>query len=192
MLSPHRRILSKPKSSSKKINKTMYTNVDSWSLPNDSTIHAVRFQNNQTLCCIIFSFWREALWQVVQTIMKLRGPLFSWIEEADQNPQIVCRDDPQEAQMAYIWSYTIGKGPYKGIIENQEIRRVGLSETHASGNREACTHNDWWKANWWNKFQQEGSRRTRNDIVWEFLKGLRTQTTNWRISLSRWSWSDEC
>ena len=41
-----------------------------------------------------------------------------------------------------ILIYTIGKGPHKGIIENQEIRKVGLSETHASGNREASTHND--------------------------------------------------
>ena len=44
--------------------------------------------------------------------------------------------------MAFFLSYTIRKGPYKGIIENQEIRKVGLSETHASGNREASTHND--------------------------------------------------
>ena len=50
------------------------------------------------------------------------------------------------------WSYTVGKGPYKGIIENQLIRKVGLSETHASGNRVASTHNEWWKANWWNKY----------------------------------------
>ena len=31
-----------------------------------------------------------------------RTALFAWIEEADQNPQVKCRDDPQEAQMAYI------------------------------------------------------------------------------------------
>ena len=66
------------------------------------------------------------------------------------------------------WSCAIGKSPSKGIIENQEIRKVGLSETHASGNREASTHNDWWKANWWNKYQQESARRTWNDEVWEF------------------------
>ena len=84
--------------------------------------------------------------------MKLRRPLFAWIEEADKNPLITCRDDPQEALMALYWSFTTGKGPYKGIIENQEIRRVGLSETHASLNREASTRNDWWKANWWNKY----------------------------------------
>ena len=34
------------------------------------------------------------------------------------------------------------KSPYKGIIENQEMMKVGLSETHASENREASTHND--------------------------------------------------
>ena len=51
-----------------------------------------------------------------------------------------------------FWSYTIGTGPYKGIIENQEMMKVCLSETHASGKREAFTYNDWWKANWWNKY----------------------------------------
>ena len=68
------------------------------------------------------------------------------------------------------WSYTIGKSPYKGIIENQEIM-VCLSEAHASGNREAFTYNDWWKANWWNMYQKERSRRTWNDEVWDLLKG---------------------
>ena len=53
------------------------------------------------------------------------------MKDADQNPQVTCRDDPQEAQMAFFFgSSTIGKGPYKGIIENQEIRKVGLSEAH--------------------------------------------------------------
>ena len=69
------------------------------------------------------------------------------------------------------WSYTVGKSLYKGNIENQEIRKVGLSETHASGNREASTHNDWWKANWWNTYHQERSRLTWNDEVWAFLQG---------------------
>ena len=67
---------------------------------------------------------------------------------------------------------------YKGIIENQEIKKVGLLETHASGNREASAHNDWWEANWWNKYQQERSRRTWSDEVWELFKGSETR---WRI-----------
>ena len=37
------------------------------------------------------------------------------------------------------WSYKIGTGPYKGIIEKQKIMKVCLSETHASRNREAFT-----------------------------------------------------
>ena len=69
------------------------------------------------------------------------------------------------------WSCTVGKGPYRGIIKIQEIRKVRLSETHASGNREASAHNDWWKANWRNKYQQERSRRTWNGEVWEFSRG---------------------
>ena len=63
------------------------------------------------------------------------GALFAWIEEANQNPQIL-----------------------SGIIENLEIRKVGLQD--------ACL--DWWKANWWNKYQQERSRRTWKDEVWKF------------------------
>ena len=42
-------------------------------------------------------------------------------------------DDLREAQMAYF--YTIGTGPYKGIIENHKIMKVCLSETYASKRR---------------------------------------------------------
>ena len=44
--------------------------------------------------------------------------------------------------MAYIDLTLLEKVHTKSMIENQEIRKVGLSETHASGNREASTHND--------------------------------------------------
>ena len=108
----------------------MYKHVGSWSLPNDWKNHAMHFGNNQNdaLRCIIFSISRKALWKVVQTVMKLRGPLFAWIEEADQNPQIICRDDPQEVQVSYVDLAQLEKSPSRGIIENQEIRKVGLSE----------------------------------------------------------------
>ena len=124
------------------------------------------------------------------------GALFAWIDETNQNPQIISHDDPQEDPMFYI-DLTHWKSPYKGIIENQEVRKVGLSETLASGNWEASTHNDWWKANWWNKYQQERSRRTWNDEVWEFLKRvLYVHSPNpgdeLKIFLSRWSCCDEC
>ena len=84
------------------------------------------------------------------------------------------------------------KSPYKDIIENQEIRKV-LSETHASGNREASTHNNCWGADWWNKYEQERSTRTWNDEVWDFLNEFCTDTDELNnFLLSRWSWSDEC
>ena len=194
MLSRHRRIIPSLKRSSRRCTK----NVDPWSLPKNSITLAVHFQNHQNdaLRCIIFGIyaWDDVvLTQQPKAVVLQSGALFAWIEKADQNPQIICRDDPQEDQMFYFWSYTIGKSPYKSIIENQEIKKVGLSKTHASGN----LHSLWWKANWRNKYQQERSRRTWNDEVWEFLEGFctythRTQTTNWRFVLSRWSWSDEC
>ena len=53
-----------------------------------------------------------------------------------------CHDDLQEPQRAFFDLTQFGTGPYTGIIENQEIRKVCFSETHASGNREAFTHND--------------------------------------------------
>ena len=171
---------------------TSYIHVDSWSLPHTSIMHAMHFQNHQndTLRCIIFGIYGYGgpkAWHSVRAkiapgtgqVLGSSGPFFAWIEEADPNPQTVCRYDPQEAQMAF--------GPYKGIIANQEIRKVGLSETHASGNREASTHNDWWKADWWNTCQQERSRRTWNDEVWDFFLKVfctntdRIQTTKWRI-----------
>ena len=104
----------------------MYKNVGSWSLPNDSKIHAMHFGNNQNdaLRCIIFSISRKALWKVVQTVMKLRGPLFAWIEEADQNPQIICRDDPQEVQVSYIDLAQLEKVHPKA---SSKIKRLGRS-----------------------------------------------------------------
>ena len=70
------------------------------------------------------------------------------------------------------WSYTIGKGPTQKA--SSKIKRLGRSVSQRRmprKNRQASTHNDWWKANWWNKYQQVRSRRTWNDEVWFFLKG---------------------
>ena len=83
----------------------MYMYVDSWSLPNNSMIHAVYFQNHQndTIRCIIFGIyaWDDVvLTQQPKAVVLQSGALFAWIEEADQNPQMKCRDDLQEAQMA--------------------------------------------------------------------------------------------
>ena len=137
----------------KKINKKMYIYFDSWSLPNNSIIHAVwRGTHPTTEGCgaptlaIICMNWGSRSKSTIY---------ISWWSSRSSN--------------ALFLSYIVGKGPYKGIIENQEKRKVGPSETHASGNREASSHNDWWKANWWNKYQQERSRRTWNGQVWEIL-----------------------
>ena len=45
----------------KKINQKIYIYVESWSLPNNSVIHAMHFQNNQNnaVRCIIFGIYRE-------------------------------------------------------------------------------------------------------------------------------------
>ena len=85
----------------------MYMYVDSWSLPNNSIIHAVHFQNHQNdkLRCIISSTyaWDDVvLTQQPKAVVLQSGALFAWIEEADQNKQITSRDDPQEAQMAFV------------------------------------------------------------------------------------------
>ena len=58
--------------------------------------------------------------------------------------------------------HNIGKGPYKGIIGNKKIMKVCLSETHASGNREAFTYN---------------------------IDGKPTDGTS--TSKKRWTWNDE-
>ena len=81
----------------------------------------------------------------------------------------------------WYWSCKIGTGPCKGIIENQKIMKVCLSKTHASGNREASTHNDWWKSNWWNgMMNSENFERVPNPY------------DELNMFLSRWSRSDEC
>ena len=100
------------------------------------------------------------------------GALFAWIEEAVKIHKVHVM--MMIKKFKWLVSYTVGKSPYKGIIENEQneqIRKVGLSETHASENREASTHNNWWKANYWNTYQQERTRRTWNDEVWEFFMG---------------------
>ena len=113
-------------------------------------------------------------------MLESSGPLLAWIDEADQNPQIICPWWTSRSSNDIYWSKKIGKGPYKSIIENQGIKKVGLSETHASGNREASTHNDSWKTNRWNKYQQE-----RSDMEWWTLRifkwgSVHTLTEPWR------------
>ena len=100
MLSCHRRIIPSLNRSSRRCTHMF----DSWSLPNNSIIHAVHFQNlqNDALRCIIFSVSRNGPMKSRPDYHESSGPLFAWIEEAEQNPQIVCRDDPQEAQMAFF------------------------------------------------------------------------------------------
>ena len=166
-----------------------YRYVDSWSLPNNSKIHATHFQNNQnnTLRCITLSIyaWDEVVLtqQPKAVICKTKH----YLHELRKQIKIhkLCRDDPQEAQLFHIDLYTSGKGPYKGNSENQEMRKVGLSETHAPRNREDSTHNDWWKANWCKtstgEKDQDGHRTTKS----EKFQGVGsvhthwTQTTNW-------------
>ena len=47
------------------------------------------------------------------------------------------RDDFRGAQNGFFWFYTIGKGPCKGIIENQEIREVGFQRRTPRGRVES-------------------------------------------------------
>ena len=177
----------------------MYMYFNPWSLPKNSTIHAVHFQDhhNDALRCMIFGVYGDGgpeAWHAVRVKTKPAtgeelisgGPLFAWAEEADQNSQMKCRDDPPEVQLSYIDLTQMEQVHTKASSKIKRLGRVGLSETYASAKREASTHNDWWKANWWYKYQQERSRRSWNDEVWEFLKGFctythRTQTTNWRF-----------
>ena len=66
------------------------------------------------------------------------------------------------SSIGLCWSYTIGKGPYKSIIENQEIGKVGLSETHASGNREGLMKSQ--------LMEQVPARKIKTDMEWWSLR----------------------
>ena len=175
----------------------MHIYVDSRSLPNNSTsrtmpktIHEISlhvFFTISPVCHCIYPKPPErytTLYHLWYLCMRWRGTHATTEGCGAPKQSIICMNWGSRSKFTNFmswwssrspngryWSYTTGKGPYKGIIENQEIRKVGLSETHASGIREASTHNEWWKGNWWNKYQQERSRRTWNDEVWEFLKG---------------------
>ena len=175
----------------------MYTNVDSWSLPNNSIIHARHCQIHQkdTLCCITFCIHQSTVCQVRFLGYKfllvlftelegrqvlLSGALFAWIEKIDQNPQIICRDDPQEAQMAHIDLTQLERVHTKA---SSQIKRLGSSVSQRRMPRDTEMSplimidekpTDGTSTN------LEKSRRTWNNEVWEFCKGFRTETTNWR------------
>ena len=87
---------------------------------------------------------------------------------------IICRDDLQEAQMAFFWSYTIGK-----TKASSKIKRLGKSVSQRRTPRETekapLTMID---------EKSTGARKIKTDMGWWSLrvfKGFRTQTTNWRI-----------
>ena len=61
------------------------------------------------------------------------GPLSAWIEEADQNPRIICRDDPQEAQMVFIDLAQLEKVQSKA---SSKIKRLGSSVSQRGMPRE--------------------------------------------------------
>ena len=108
----------------------------------------------------------------------------------DHQEETISRWSSRSSNILF-WSYTIGKGPYKGIIANQEIRKVGLSETHASGNREASTHNDWWKptdGTSTSKKNQDGQRMMKSE---NFFRVPNPDDESTVFFLSRWSWSDD-
>ena len=52
------------------------------------------------------------------------------------------RDDLREAQMAHIDLTQLERVHTKASSKIKRFRKVGLSETHALGNREASTQND--------------------------------------------------
>ena len=76
MLSRHRRIIP----SLTKVIKKMYKNDDSWSLPKNSIIHAVHFQNHQNdaLFCIIFGIyaWDDVVLTQQQKAVVLQSGAF--------------------------------------------------------------------------------------------------------------------
>ena len=91
----------------------------------------MHFRNNQndTLRCITFCILQSACgddtlpWKLSGCTTSLT-PLFAWIEEADQNPRTICRDDPQEAQMAYIDLTRLERVHTKA---SSKIKRLGRS-----------------------------------------------------------------
>ena len=96
--------------------------------------------------------------------------LFAWIEEAEKSTNYMSWWSSRSSNGLY-WSCTISNSPYEGIIEHQEIRKVGLSETHASETEKpALTMIDEKPTDGTNtsKKDQDG---TWNDGVWEFLRG---------------------
>ena len=85
----------------------------------------IQSHQNDTLRCIIFGIyaWDDVvLTQQPKAVVLQSRALFAWIEEADQNSQILCLDDPQEARMADIDLTQLERVPTKA---SSKIKRLG-------------------------------------------------------------------
>ena len=120
----------------------------------------------------------------LKAVVLQSGALFAWFEEAKSKSTSYKSWWSSRRSNVLYWSYTIGKSPYKGIIENQEIRKVGLSETHASG-KPRSLHSHWLMES--QLMEQVPTRKIKTDMEWwslRILEGVcththRTQRTNW-------------
>ena len=76
--------------------------------------------------------------------------------------------------LSHNWKWYFAENRISGINSTQSLRQEP-AEVLASGNREAFTNDDRWKATWWTTSWWEKSRWKWNDDVWGFfVSGFRT------------------
>ena len=126
----------------KKINKKMYiySILDHFQIIQFFMQCISKTTQIDTLRCVIFNMYAWAdvvLTQQPKAVVLQRWPLFAWIEEADQNPQIVYRDDPQEAQMPYFDLTQLERVHTKA---SSKIKRKGRSVAQRRMPRETEKH----------------------------------------------------
>ena len=107
--------------------------------------------------------------------------LFARIEEADKNPQIICRDDPPEAQMAHIGLTQLERVHTKASSKIKRLRRsVSQRRMPRETEKPPLTMIDEKPSDWTSTSKEDedghGMMKFEN-----FLKGFRMQTTNWRL-----------
>ena len=141
---------------------------------NDEVFHASQLQHNWTEeWCEYLDYVRTI--DITHNHQKFleKGPMrsrpdyhettraiVSMSKEASQNPQIIsrrnkCCDDLDSEKLEWLiwlshnWKWYFAVNRHSDLNSTQRHYRES-EEEQASGNREAFTHDDRWKANWWN------------------------------------------
>ena len=156
----------------------------------DISHQALHHNWNDTLRCIIFRYdlkqmtrgptkSRPDYHQTTRAIVNMNKEA-SQIQESKRRHKYREDLDPDKLDwlvwLSHNWKWHFAVNWISGLISTQRHHQKS-AEAHASGNREAFTDDDRWKANWWTTSWWEKTRCKWNDEDWGFfflVSGFRT------------------